>query len=183
MTEIYPDFKRKYVDLSTMTLNGQVLPARYVDSKIIWENEDPNFAHIVQDLKESPKPGYFLTRKGKGDKKVNVRWGLNRHGITEFETFRDKHGRVYRDIDDKGIGYSRGYPMFVIPVRLPEMRNDHELRGLREYDSAKSELDNTIELYEKGFRVVPHIALVELFELVDKNGDIVPRKDVIEEFH
>lgn len=172
MTDVFP--QRRYVDLTNLTLDGQRMPAVYVGSKIIYKNEDPAFQQTIRWLESRDKPGFFLTNQ-QGDFDVRLRWGLNRHCILSSEYFRDSSGTLYRDIDAKGVGYTRGFPMRFLSVRLPEMEGDMELRGILHDDIAIGDREVTEELEELGIRVVRHIAQIELFDLVNKEGNIVPR--------
>lgn len=174
--------ERKKVDFSGICLNGQRLPAVYVKSKIIRKTSDSAFGDILAELDLSLYPGYFFTPSGKGDKFPIVRLHLNRHGIIRQNTFRDKKDMLYRDIDAKGMGFVHGIPMQVLPIQESSMEGDMELRGLSHYSPSEEEWLNGEELHELGFRVARPVAEIELFELVNKNGNIVSRTEILNEF-
>ena len=165
---------RKYVDLSTLTMDGQKLPAVYVKSEIIRQNNEPAFHPYIKELEDAPYPGFFLTNS-KGDFDIRVRWCLNRHGIWKSDIFYDSNGMLHRDIDVKGIGYTRNYPIRFLSVRLPEMSGDMEMRGVLHNDVATGDLEITEELEELGIRVAKHMAHIELFEMVNQKGEKAPR--------
>lgn len=173
--------KRKYVDLTNLTLDGQKLPIVYVKSKIIWKSQEPTFQEIISELEAAPQPGFFLTSQ-KGDKEVRVRWHLNRHCILKSDIFYDSKGKLYRDIDAKGVGYTRGFPIRFLSVREPEMSGDMEMRGILHNDVAIEDCLNTEEIHDLGIRIARYIAQIELFELVNQKGEIVPRSYFNEKF-
>lgn len=171
-------------DFSSLSLNRQMLPARFVQSSITWQNDNPSFTHIIQEIASQPQPGIFLTPEEPGDIRVGVRWKLNRHAIRSSEVFRDKHGMVYRDVDVKGSGFVGGIPMGVLPVQLPRSESDMEIRGLLHQDVA----DNERLLYDdlsriQGLRLGHVVAQVELYELINRNGELTPRGDFSSELY
>lgn len=164
-----------YVNLSKLTLDGQKLPITPVKSQIIWTSPEPAFRHLVREIREAPQPGFFLTTKTTG-KEARVRYHLNRHCIIGSEVFYDSRGQLYRDIDAKGVGYTRGFPMRFLSVREPEMDGDMEMRGILHRNVAEEDCLNTEEMHKLGIRMARHVAQIELFELVDQDGSIVPRE-------
>jgi hypothetical protein len=169
--------QRKYLDLSNLTLDGQRLPIEYVKSSIIWKSEEPAFQHIIKELEDAPQPGFFLTSR-KTDKDVRVRWNLNRHCILKSDVFYDSHGTLYRDIDAKGVGYTKGFPMRFLSVREPEMDGDMEMRGILHNNVASGDCLRTEEINKLGIRLARYVAQIELFELVNQKGQIVPRQEI-----
>ena len=120
----------KRPDLSNLTMNNQILRAKYVDGNITYKNQDPEFDRLNKEISSSMKPGIFLTRSDDADLLVRVRPRLNRHCILSSETFKDSEGRMYRDVDAKGVGYCLGYPIRVLPVRYPEMDGDEDRKSV-----------------------------------------------------
>ncbi len=171
---------RRYVDLTNLTLDGQRLPAVYVNSRIIYKSDESSFQGIIRDLESRDKPGFFLTNQ-KGDFYVRIRWMLNRHCVLSSDLFYDSKRNLYRDIDAKGVGYTRGFPMKFLSVRLPEMEGDIELRGILHDDVAIEDREITEELEELGIRVARHVAQIELYDLVNQEGEVVPRNYFSEE--
>ncbi|MBD3259005.1 hypothetical protein GF371_00050 [Candidatus Woesearchaeota archaeon] len=168
---------RQYVDLSTLTLDGQRLPFTFVKSDFLWKNEDPAFRAMIKELEKAPQPGFFLTNK-EGNGTIRTRWALNRHGIWKSEKFRDSNGLLYRDVDAKGIGYTRGHPPVFLSVREPEMSGDMEMRGISDYDVAIGDRLHSEEIYGMGIRIARFVAQIELLELVNQEGEIVPRQEI-----
>jgi hypothetical protein len=170
-----PTQVRNYVDLTDLTLDGQRMPAVYVKSHIIRKNDEPGFSSLIRELEEAMYPGFFLT-KGEGDFDIRLRWSLNRHAIWKSDIFYDSEGMIYRDVDAKGVGYTLGFPMLFLAVREPEMQNDMEMRGIQHHERAIEDYRVAEEdLHRLGIRVVRPVALVELFELVNPEGEIVER--------
>lgn len=174
--------KRTGSDFSNLRLDGKELPAVYVRSSFERKSGNPAFLHLLRALENQPQPGLFFTPNETGDKMLRVRLRLNRHGILSSEIFRDQQGRIYRDVDVKGIGYIHCYPMRVLPVQDPHMENDEEERGILHHDFAQDDWLITEELTKHNIRVAGNVALIELFELVDRVGSgeaaIVPRDQV-----
>lgn len=168
---------RKYVDLSTLTMDGQRMPVVYVNSQFIWKSSAPEFSPLLEKLEQAPQPGFFLT-SGKGDFDLKVRWSLNRHGILSSELFKDSSGKLYRDVDAKGIGYTRGHPPRFLGVRIPERDGDMEMRGILHNDISNGDCLMTEEIASLGVRVARYVAQIDLLELVTPEGMIVPRGEM-----
>jgi len=171
------ELPRKYVDLTNLTMDGQRLPIEYVRSEIIWRNEEPAFQPIIQELEAAPQPGFFLTSK-QNERTVRVRWHLNRHCVLKSDVFYGSEGALYRDIDAKGVGYTRNFPMIFLSVREPEMKNDMEMRGILHNEVATEDCLITEEISKLGIRAARYIAQIELFELVKGDGQVVPRQAI-----
>lgn len=173
---------RREPDFSGLRLNGFELPVVYVKSRFERKTEDPAFLHVLRQLEEQPQPGFFFTPAETGDKMIRVRLGINRHGVISSELFRDPSDNLYRDIDAKGVGFVVGYPIRVLPIQESSLPGDMELRGIYHYDPAQEDWLNTDELTKHGFRVARNVAMIELFELVDKTDSgefaVVPRQQV-----
>lgn len=175
---------REKIDFKGLTMRGRKLPVVYVKSRIDRKSTNPDFSHLVREIEQQPQPGFVFTPEKTGDRFVEVRLRLNRHGIIHTDIFKGADGTLYRDIDAKGIGYVQGYPMRAFPISLPEMENDMEMRGICDYEFANDDWLNTDELTQLGVRVARNVAQVELFELVEtidrekRKVEIVPRQVV-----
>ena len=163
---------------SSLGLNERKLPVMYVKSEIVEVSGEPGFAHLLERLRSQPQPGFFFTRAEEGDLYLPVRWGLNRHGVFSSDSFKDSKGNPYRDVDAKGIGYVHGIPMRVLPVQSPHMENDVEMRGIQHCDYAEEDWLIGEELSKLELRIARPVAQIELFELVDVKGKIVPRQAI-----
>lgn len=168
--------ERKCVDYTNVHLDNQRLPIKPVKSKLIWKTDEPAFQNIVRQFEESPTPGFFLTTERTG-REVRVRSHLNRHCILSSDIFYGPNGKLYRDVDAKGVGYTRGIPIRFLGVRDPEMEGDMEKRGIMHHEVALEDCLISEEISPL-VRVARPIALIELFELVEQDGRVVSREEV-----
>lgn len=166
----------------------ETLPAVEIKNEVTWVN--PAFEDHLPFKLERYKPaklGLFLTPEGKEeDFQVEVVPVHGRSAILGRVIFRDNEGRLYRDIDIKGLGaslvggrYRTGesekgiYKVKIVkPVefREPSGFESAAAEGILDLESARASRDKEEEFLRAGIRTSRSIAFIKPEEIVDKEG-------------
>ncbi|HEU5005173.1 MAG TPA: hypothetical protein VFT49_03760 [Candidatus Saccharimonadales bacterium] len=164
--------KPGFNELQAVSENEKPLEAVRVDNRVTWVN--PDFNHPFNLHVDEPTPLGVMVKPHISDlEKDTTVLGLFNHRrsvLLERVQFTDKQGVVYRDIDSKGSG-------FVLPVDgvlKGHGTNTWEVtrgRGLLNLDKAERDLQNGEAFYKAGIRTVRTLAIVELNELLDDEGN------------
>ena len=160
----------------------ETLPAVEVANEVAWVNNKIEAPFKLEVGKQS-RLGMFLTPNNEGENPypVEVSKDQTRSGILGRVIFKDKEGRLYRDIDMKGIGYSRiGY--------VPSDRNEggagplgwhsvyrHIWRwagttGIANQELIRRDVDFSEKFLKAGVRTHRVIAVIDLKEVVGRDG-------------
>jgi hypothetical protein len=156
-----------------------------VKNEVLWVNENMELPFNIEEG-QSNRLGMFLTPDSRShlyDSSYHLEM-VPRHrrsGILGRVIFKDKDGRLYRDVDLKGVGYSRGYDS--VYVSRPEIGEDPSYpdgtKSLGILDRAYAE--NDIKMAEKflkaGIRTYRPIALIKLEEIIDGGGNKIPLEE------
>src|SRR3989344_5879239 len=103
-----PDF---YVGIGGKEISEGVekLSAVEVQNEVIWVNKNIEFPFSVEKGGNN-RLGMFLTPKSQTEDEkpyhLEVRPRHRRSGILGRVVFKDKEGRLYRDVDLKGVGFT-----------------------------------------------------------------------------
>lgn len=152
------------------------LPAVHVKNEVVWVNPD---LKLPFDLKvgEDTNLGVFLTPVQKSKEPTTTIKAMESHkrsGLLGRIIFEDKEGRLYRDIDLKGLGYSMSVnPIF---VSSPHNRTDGSISGIADFGYIETDRKLSEILLKKGLRTHRVVAVIKLKEIVDGR-----RKITIEE--
>ena len=158
----------------------EMLPAVEVDNRVIFVNSEIESPFKIEEGM-STELGVFFTPDPKNEKikKIEVVKDHGRSGILGRVIFKDKQGRLYRDVDLKGIGYIFGEinednaleKMVVRPIqRIKGMQT----RGIADMSYVQNDLEMSEEFLNAGIRTYRIIAITELKELVDASGNKIP---------
>ncbi len=163
----------------------ETLPVSEVANEIIWVNphiQTPFALEIGKDC----KLGMFLNPKPNESQKnflLEVKRGHGRSGILGRVIFKDDEGRMYRDIDLKGVG-NVIHEFYVntgkFRVGATETRTDPanlSTEGILYLPYANHDMRMTEQFLEKGIRTYRIVAMIELKELIDANGIKISVKD------
>ncbi len=152
-----------------------LLPAVEVANEVGWVNNKMNLPFQLK-VGESSRLGMFLSpdpKEGENVHDLEVSSSHTRSGILGRVIFSDKEGRLYRDIDLKGIGINRDNEVqdvgdiissshFSGFIGTPGISNEELIRRDIKYS----------ELFLKaGIRTHRVVALIELKEIIDRNGE------------
>ncbi len=150
----------------------ETLPAVEVANRVTWVN--PDFPELPFNLKEGEptKLGMFLTPKPKEgeqtfDLKVQELHG--RSGLLGRAIFRDKQGRLYRDVDLKGIGrveFKNSKPQ-VGHVETGQ----HGIEGIFQKNEADRLSSITETFLKLGTRTERYLAIINASEIIDEYGN------------
>lgn len=161
----------------------ETLPAVEVANEVVWVNKEMEIPFDIKKGESNCLGMFLIPGLKKTDKGYNLemRPEHRRSGILGRVIFKDKEGRLYRDVDLKGIGYSH-VQFGRQKVHEPEISYDpaypDETKTLGILD--RSFAENDIKMAEKflksGVRTYRPIALIELGEIFDKNGEKISVK-------
>lgn len=153
----------------------EILPAVTVDNNVILLNSDIELPFKIEEGK-STELGLFFTPDPKGNefKNIMVIKEHNRTGIFGKVIFRDKQGRLYRDVDLKGIGFVEvaddSEKMVVRELQILEDENE-QTRGIADLGYVLNDWNMTEKFLNIGVRTCRIIAVTELKEIIDKSGN------------
>src|SRR3989344_5567464 len=164
------------------------LPVAEIKNSVSWVN--PAFKEVPFKLAEGQpaKLGLFFTT-GNSEKKLSIapEYRTGRSGMIDPVIFRDTEGRLYRDVDLKGIGaFRRDEPtnehrddtFMVVPPEILQddqyqnAANTYEL-GIVGLGYAINDRDRAEELLKNGIRTYRIVAFIDLEEIIDKDGNKV----------
>jgi len=161
------------------------LPAVEVKNKVVWVNENMKLPFDIEKG-ESNRLGMFLTPEPLSDVsdpyQLEMRTGHRRSGILGRVIFEDKEGRLYRDVDLKGVGFTGRIWLYEnenkIVVQEPEIDTmdsnypgGSKTLGVLDRPYAENDIKMAEKFLKAGIRTYRPIALIRLQEIIDKNGD------------
>lgn len=160
------------------------LPILEVANSVLWVN--PAFPELPFKLEEG-KPtnlGMFFADKlpispaplieKKQHSLVVMPERTARSALLGSVIFRDKEGRLYRDIDIKGLGvFSIGHPGSAQrrAVKPQGTGNPREALGLHDYRYADNDHRYSEQFLEEGIRTYRIVATIDLKEIIDFDCD------------
>lgn len=151
----------------------ETLPAVEVDNKTIWVNSNIEMPFDITRGQFS-KLGIFLTLEADGQPAypLEIESRHKRSGIVGRVIFKDKEGRIYRDVDIKGVGYIEDDPGGEYPfiVRAVKNQRGQITMGILNRDFAENDIDIAEKFLKYGVRTYRPLALIELKEIIDDNG-------------
>lgn len=158
----------------------ETLPAVEVKNTVLWVNRNLELPFDLKTAKSNPLGMFFAsslgakeTEKDETTKTYNleVDQGHQRSGILGRVIFKDKAGRLYRDIDLKGIGYLRHQNLKnQEPKPAPEYEFIPKTWGILNLEFARRDIKMAKKFLELGIRTHQPVALIELDEIIDKDG-------------
>lgn len=156
-------------------IEKKTLPAVEVRNTVIFVNPEIEAPFKLEEG-ESAKLGLFLTPQvGTEDKKIGleIAEGHGRSAILGRAVFKDKQGRIYRDIDLKGSGFSQKNRVMSVAKR----HEQQEASGLLRLSSAYHDKDMAEAFLQAGIRTHRVIAIISLKEIIDENGEKISLGD------
>lgn len=153
----------------------KTLPAVEVANEVSWVNNKMN---LPFDLKvgEPSRLGMFLTPDSQTGEKVynlEVSGSHTRSGILGRVIFSDKEGRLYRDIDLKGVGYNRRGKMVGSvgsDIKWSNFGTWGGTSGIADQELIRRDVDFSEKFLKAGIRTHRVIALIEPKEIIDQEG-------------
>ena len=167
----------------------ETLPAIEVANEVSWVNNKMNLPFELK-VGEPSRLGMFLTPDPKTGEKIfnlEVSDSHTRSGILGRVIFSDQEGRLYRDIDLKGVGYFRrsGYQNDKLTVK-PRMGSYGKISGgksafgmfrgtpgIANQELIRRDINYSEKFLKAGIRTHRAVAVVDLKEVVDEEGDKV----------
>lgn len=141
--------------------------AQAIPNKVTWVNADFNeFPMRLGKVGKASKLGVFLTPIRNEGLPAYVTEPEKEKRSAELAeiAFRDRQGRVYYEVDAKGIGYAetRIYSDPITTMVHPPSEN----RGLAEKNDVEKDCDLSEYFFGKGARMVRHIAHIEPYRII-----------------
>ncbi len=166
---------------------AQKLPAVYVNNIVDWVNKDVEMPFDLKKGKPADLAMFFTPQRVLDPRFLEVWQGHNRSAMLGRVVFRDKEGRLYRDVDVKGAGYvaddwgSKMPPpvgwerkMHVVPLEkghaLLYSGSQGSERGFLDWGYAASDRDYSEFFLKKGLRTHRVLAIIDLKEIVRGDG-------------
>ncbi|MBU6500307.1 MAG: hypothetical protein KGJ89_00550 [Patescibacteria group bacterium] len=152
----------------------ETLPAVEVKNVVEWVNPHLQLPFDLREGKPS-KLGMFLTQEDYPEDgyELEVHRQHKRSGIIGHVIFKDDEGRLYRDVDVKGIGYAfNDYynPRLAVRPPVPHERNKESTWGILDEGYARSDIDMSEKFLKAGIRTHRDIALIKLNEIIGSGG-------------
>lgn len=165
----------------------ETLPAVEVANEVSWVNNKMNSPFDLKVGQQS-RLGMFLTpnpQEGENIFNLEISGSHTRSGILGRVIFNDKEGRLYRDIDLKGMGYvktradKQGYKREVGPVIGSYGKGSGEYSkfsffagstGITNQELIRRDIDFSEKFLKAGIRTHRVIALIDLEEVIDRDG-------------
>ncbi len=139
----------------------EMLPAIEVDNEVEWVNPEIEAPFGIVEGKPTSL-GMFYTSNPEGQKlhHLKIMPGHKRTGILGRVIFKDAQGRLYRDVDLKGVGYNLE-GVAVNPTVSPD-----KTWGIARSDYVANDKEMTEEFLRVGIRTYRIIAVTKLKEIV-----------------
>ncbi|MDO8496074.1 MAG: hypothetical protein Q7S43_01330 [bacterium] len=167
----------------------ETLPAIEVANEVAWVNNKMNSPFDLKVGRQS-RLGMFLTpnpQEGENIFNLEVSESHTRSGILGRVIFNDKEGRLYRDIDLKGMGYitsgpdvdGKGYKREVGQVLGSYGKISGEqsqfsyflgTTGIANQELIRRDIDFSEKFLKAGIRTHRVIAVIDLTEIIDEDG-------------
>jgi len=194
---INPERQLPIGEASKLENEKEVLPALEVKNHVLWINpefpESPFsleegasanlarfFTPITEKTEEEPR---FKVLGREFGKKVStsklethdmeVEIFHSRSAILGRVIFKDKEGRLYRDVDLKGVGrtYKKDSGEGFIVADVEQQRDSKESWGILDLTAAYYDKEISEIFLDLGIRAHRTVAIISLEEIVDKNGE------------
>lgn len=160
------------------TRKKETLSAVDIKNRVLWISSGFEKMPIKVEGGKSSEAGLFLTPKPNKEDKKNIKVIImpekisGRSLLLDSVFFKDKEGRLYRDIDAKGIGCFLKTPSgkYVVGEIKKRSLDQKQAKGLLDYREAKEDQEYTEFFINKGIRTHRVLAILDLEELVDARG-------------
>ncbi len=156
----------------------KTLPAVEVANEVSWVNNKMNLPFDLKIGKQSPL-GMFLTpspKEGEDVYDLEVSGSHSRSGILGRVIFSDKEGRLYRDIDLKGVGFNVNGAI-VRRVDSSDVGNISTFspfvgtKGIADQELIRCDINFSEKFLKAGIRTHRVAALFDLKEIIDGAGN------------
>lgn len=163
----------------------KTLPAVEVANEVSWVNNKMNLPFGLK-VGDQSRLGMFLTSDEASEKQypIEITKDQSRSGILGRVIFSDKEGRLYRDIDLKGLGYTKlGYKDYtkhdykggvgsVGEEVSPRTRGWYFIgtAGIANQELIRRDIDFSEKFLKAGIRTHRVIAMIDLKEIIDADG-------------
>jgi hypothetical protein len=153
-----------------------IVPAVSVDHVTTWVNGEVNMPFDIK-MGESSVFGVFLSaapKEGEESLKLKAMDDHFRSAILGKVIFNDSSGRIYRDVDIKGMGAilpGGGGVDKPLPGTAKNFERGKTPWGYLDRHWAEVDRDVSERLMHKGLRTHRALAILELKQIVDENGN------------
>jgi len=138
------------------------VPALKLRNEVLWVNENILLPFDIKKGQESDLALFFDKKGVPADFRLGIRNEHFRSGDIGKVVFRDKEGRLYRDIDLKGCGALRPLTMDVMQWHKDEEGRDF---GLMDRKDAENDTKYSELFTKEGIRTHRSLAIFKLKEL------------------
>lgn len=165
------------------------LPAVEIKNKVLWVNPAFKEAPFKLEKGKQTKLGMFFTPPRPADKQQKETFklsimpeeGAGRSGLIGSVIFRDQEGRLYRDVDIKGIGafekrWNDSYA--VTEIQQHDYHDSNEALGLMDYGHALRDQEYSEKFLKAGIRTHRVLAIIKPEEIVDQQGMKIDIKQI-----
>ncbi len=169
------------------------LPVVEVQNTTLWVNPNMSTSPFKFEVGQPNKLGFFLTPNEKaGTSAVEILQGHSRTGIVGQVVFEAENGTgqkiTYRDIDAKGIGYSKSANQYydngsifildrsvqkTVSVGVVKIikKGQKEVLGLQDLAAAYHDAEMAEAFNTAGIRTDRVLAIIKINEIIDQEGN------------
>ncbi len=173
-------------EMDKLETNKECLPAIKVKNTVRWVNEDFTTPYKLK-VGEQCELALFLTPKSdEHDFLLEIMPKHNRSALLGRLLFSDKDGNKYREIDLKGVGYIEPHSIYrekrnqtrvgKIEKRVNLAVGVEGSMGLTSIQDAEKNQERAELFFKNNIRAIRTIAIIELQEIVDENGEKISIK-------
>lgn len=154
------------------------LPAKEVKNEVLWVNKDVEMPFNLE-VGKAARLGMFLSSNISESEKSfplgAMEWHM-RSGLVGKVVFKDQEGRLYRDVDIKGVGAIKmEFPSEKLVVEKMEPQEKHYSKetphGFCDYKYAENDKHKSELLLKKGLRTHRVLGIIKLKEVIDEDGN------------
>lgn len=157
--------KLPFGKVDSLDQEGKRVSALEMQNEVLWVNPEMELPFKLEVGNASSLGVFFSERPER--RSVAVHRRHQRSALLGRAIFRDKQGRLYRDIDAKGTGYVGEFNFKVLPSM--HSRNDHGPIGVTLLDFAEHDRDMTEQFLQAGIRTYRVAAIIALKEVIYDN--------------
>ncbi len=147
----------------------ETLPAVEVKNVVEWVNPHIQAPFDLRKGKPSRLGMFLTTEPDESAYELEVHPEHGRSGIIGRVIFRDDEGRLYRDVDVKGVGHAVAGKQHskVFPVRIDDgFWAEERTYGILYGGYARSDIEMTEKFLKAGIRTCRNIAMIKLKDII-----------------
>ncbi|MBI2639591.1 MAG: hypothetical protein HYW90_01715 [Candidatus Sungbacteria bacterium] len=156
---------------------GQEIFAAEIKNEVVWQNKDVDMPFRLEEGKPTKLGVFLVEHPQKRREGLKVR-AFNEHfrsALLGRVVFQDKEGRLYRDVDLKGMGGldRRLEPKIRVEPLRPRRRSEQKYEttwGILNWGYAENDRELSEFFTKEGLRTHRVLAIIRLDEVLDERG-------------